>query len=253
MAALNQSLFQFIHHFAGRYSLLDDFGIFLSQYLAYFMVAGFLVLVYRENGWRKRLYVFAEGVLAVILARGLLTEIIRFFYHHERPFSFYNFTPLIRESGWSLPSGHAAFFFALGVAVWYRNRAWGGWYLALAVLMGVARIYAGVHWPLDIAAGAAIGAGAGAAAGAGAGAGAGVWARTGVRLVAPSRPTAVMIAVSLRIWVSSCFSSVRSEPSVRPSPPLSDLAVIAQSARAGNGILEKAQQNPQLNVRSGWY
>ena len=48
-------------------------------------------------------------------------------------------------------------FFALATAVWFANRKWGAWYFILATLMGIARIYAGVHWPLDIIGGAAIG------------------------------------------------------------------------------------------------
>jgi undecaprenyl-diphosphatase len=43
------------------------------------------------------------------------------------------------------------------MAVWYANRKWGIVYLILVALMGVARIYVGVHWPLDILGGAAIG------------------------------------------------------------------------------------------------
>lgn len=154
---MNQTIFLYIHQFAGRSFLLDDLGIFLAEYLPYLMVAGFLVLIIYENGWRRKLYWFAEGAIAVMISRGLLTEIIRLFYHHERPFSFYNFTPLISETGWSFPSGHAAWFFALAMTVWYVNRKWGIWYFALAVIMGVARVYAGVHWPLDIIGGVVVG------------------------------------------------------------------------------------------------
>jgi undecaprenyl-diphosphatase len=154
---MNQTLFLFIHHFAGRNIFADDIGVFFAEYLPYLMVLGFLVLAFYENGWRKKLYLFAEGTLAVILSRGIVTELIRFFYHHERPFAFYGFTPLISESGWSFPSGHAMWFFALALTIWYFNRKWGWWYFVLAALMGVARIYAGVHWPYDILGGAILG------------------------------------------------------------------------------------------------
>jgi undecaprenyl-diphosphatase len=157
MPSLNQVVFLFIHQFAGRNFLLDDIGIFLAQYLAYFMVAAFLVFAYYQDGRRKKLYVFAEGAIAVMVSRGLVTEIIRLFYHHMRPFSFYNFTPLIPESGWSFPSGHAAWFFALSLVVYYFNKKWGWWFFGLSTLMGIARIYVGVHWPLDIIGGAIVG------------------------------------------------------------------------------------------------
>ncbi len=157
MTALNQTVFQWIHQFTGRSVFLDDLGIFFANYLPYFLVLGFLVLAAYEKGWRRKFYVFAEGTIAVILSRGLITEIIRFFYHHERPFAFYNFTPLISESAYSFPSGHAAWFFALALAVWYANRTWGVWFFILASLNGIARVYVGVHWPLDIIGGIVVG------------------------------------------------------------------------------------------------
>lgn len=157
MSFLNQSVFLFIHNLSGRNVFLDDLGVFFAQYLPYLLVIAFLVLVWYEDGWRKKLYVFCEGAISVILARGIVTEVIRFFYHSVRPFAFYNFMPLINESGWSFPSGHMTWFFALSLAVWYANHKWGWWFFALSALIGIARIFAGVHWPTDIVGGAIIG------------------------------------------------------------------------------------------------
>jgi membrane-associated phospholipid phosphatase len=59
--------------------------------------------------------------------------------------------------GYSFPSGHAAQAVAGAYALsfmWPRRRAWL-WGLALA--MATSRVYLGVHYPLDIAAGGAIG------------------------------------------------------------------------------------------------
>ena len=66
-----------------------------------------------------------------------------------------------------MPSGHATFFFALAFAIFYflkydkRNaaakRKWNWLFMGGAVIMGVARVFAGVHWPSDILAGAVIG------------------------------------------------------------------------------------------------
>ncbi len=157
MTSLNQQLFQILYMSAHRNGFWNAAAIFFAEWLPYLLVAAFLVLAYYQKGWRHKLYLFCEGALAIILSRGVVTEVIRFFYHHPRPFSVYHFVPLFAEVGWSFPAGHAAFFFALAGTVWFANRKWGWWFFALSVLNGAARVYAGVHWPMDILGGAAVG------------------------------------------------------------------------------------------------
>lgn len=157
MGELNRRVFEWIWSFAHRNAALDAVGIFCAEYLPYLLVLGFFVLVFSEHGWRKRLFLFGEGALAVLISRGMLTEIIRFFYHHPRPFDALGFMPLVSETGTSFPSGHAAFFFALAAIVFFANRHWGIWYFLASAAISIARIYVGVHWPLDILGGALIG------------------------------------------------------------------------------------------------
>lgn len=157
MFSLDEKVFQFIYAAGHHNAFWDTLAVFFAEWMPYLLCAAFLVLVYYQKGWRRRVYLFCEGVLAIILARGIVTSVIQYFYHEPRPFSFYDFTPLFNETGWSFPSAHAAWFFALALVVFFANRKWGWWFIGLAVLMGLARIYAGVHWPIDIVGGAAIG------------------------------------------------------------------------------------------------
>lgn len=154
---LNQSLFQWIYGLSHRNVFADNLGIFLAAYLPYLLLVGFFILIYAQKESRRRWMLFIEGALATLLARGIITELIRYFYTHPRPFDVYGFSPLIPESGNSFPSGHMTFYFALAMVMLFWSRRWGVRYLVLALLIGLARIYAGVHWPLDILGGALIG------------------------------------------------------------------------------------------------
>jgi undecaprenyl-diphosphatase len=157
---INLTLFKFIHDLSGKFWLFDWIGIFLAEYLGYILVLIAAIFLIKEKSWRQRIYFFSLSALSVILARGVITEIIRFFYPQDRPFMALQFQPLIsHEVSFSFPSGHATAYFALALAVFYINRKWGWRFLATALIMGLARIYVGIHWPLDILVGALIGLG----------------------------------------------------------------------------------------------
>jgi diacylglycerol kinase family enzyme len=65
-----------------------------------------------------------------------------------------------RPTSSSFPSGHAASAFAFATAVTMEHRGAGAVVFPLAALVGYSRVHTGVHWPSDVAAGAAVGVGA---------------------------------------------------------------------------------------------
>jgi undecaprenyl-diphosphatase len=154
---IDQKIFIAINGLAGKSGLMDFLGIFFAEYLGYFLIIAAAVLFFFLDDRKKRLYYFAFTALTVILSRGIFTELIRFFYHRPRPFLILGIEPLIEQiNKGALPSGHAALYFALALPILFINRKWG-WYMVSATgIMGLARVFVGVHWPFDIAAGAAI-------------------------------------------------------------------------------------------------
>ena len=154
---LDLSLFNLIHNLAGKSRLLDFLEIFLADYFGYFLIFGVVVMIAMENDWKKKFHFYALLALSVIISRGILTETIRLAYHRLRPFLALGFSPLIPENSYSFPSGHAAFYFAVAGVVFLLNKKWGWRFIAAATLMGLARVFVGVHWPLDIVGGAIVG------------------------------------------------------------------------------------------------
>ena len=161
----DSALFTAIHRYAGASRLLDFAGIFIAEYLPYALLLLFVYFLWFGRPAERRLDRLFLAAFALILSRGILTEIIRFAVGRPRPFTALEFSPLIEPvASFSFPSGHAAVFFAIGMLMLLFRRRWGAWFLVLAAVMGAARVFAGVHWPLDILGGAIIGMGSAYAA-----------------------------------------------------------------------------------------
>ena len=73
----------------------------------------------------------------------------------ERPYEKYGTTPLFPKStkGKSFPSRHTASAAVIAMAMMYVNPIIGSIFLAVAFLVALSRIIAGVHFPGDVAAG----------------------------------------------------------------------------------------------------
>ncbi len=136
--------------------MIEIFIIFLGKYFGYILIG--ILLIWLLKNLRQRLPLFWQMAAAAILSRGIITEAIRFLWPRSRPFVEQNFVPLIPHAdSASFPSGHAAFFFAIGTVLYLYNKKAGTVFLAGSALIVVARVLAGVHWFSDVTWGAAIG------------------------------------------------------------------------------------------------
>lgn len=133
--------------------------IFSAEWLGYLLILGLLLYLLRDKQkyWNMALI----SVSSAVVSRFIFVEAIRFFYYSPRPFLvFSNVIQLINhETSSSFPSGHTTFYFALAMGVYLYNRKAGLVYLGLASLISFARIFSGVHWPLDIIGGMILGIG----------------------------------------------------------------------------------------------
>lgn len=88
-----------------------------------------------------------------------LVSLLRRYIGAPRPYEVYDFfgnRPKDSEKN-SFPSRHAFSIFAIGVATWFVYPVFGSVLLTLGLLMCVARIALGYHFPRDVITGALIG------------------------------------------------------------------------------------------------
>lgn len=153
---MNHLIFQQINNLALKNLYLDEVAIFCAQYLGYILIAVLFLFLLKKF---KNYYKIAVEVLAsVILSRLVIVEIIRWFWPQSRPFVVNQVNLLLHHApSASFPSGHAAFFFALSALICFYNKKTGIILLSVSFLIGISRVFCGLHWPADILGGALVG------------------------------------------------------------------------------------------------
>jgi len=154
MTNLDAKLFSTINDLAGHSQIWDGIMSFLAEYSLW--IFGLVMLWYLFKNRR----IFWTSLFAAILSRGVFTIIIRSLYHRTRPFVVLpGAIRLIAQdpAEASFPSGHTAFLFAIAFAVYLYDKTIGSILILAALVMSFARVYTGVHYPLDIVGGIAVG------------------------------------------------------------------------------------------------
>ncbi len=129
---------------------------FLASVLIWLMFFGLIVLWVIDGKIKKEVVLHA---LVASLVAWTITGVIKSIFPTLRPFQISDLIPLtltIPGDG-AFPSGHTALAFALSVTILRHNKRIGILYLIMAGLVGIARILAHVHYPIDIIGGALIG------------------------------------------------------------------------------------------------
>lgn len=158
MNEVNTFLFEFLHGFAGRGNVSDALIIFFATYVPFLVGAFFISSIWgMSRDWRIRFAGLGAAGIAIIIGRGILTESLHFFFTLPRPFVALGFEPLILQTSNAFPSGHAAILFALATLMVCEKKKYAVWFFVFALANGIARVIAGVHWPLDIVGGALVG------------------------------------------------------------------------------------------------
>lgn len=166
---INNKIFFFFYNLAHQYIFLDKLFVFFAHIFPYIIIllAGIFLLFHHEvlsykikynneaiwnsfrilkQKWREIVLVFFSGIFAWCIA-----SLIKIIIQAPRPFmDFKDIVPLLRPTDYSFPSGHATFFMAISVAIFFSHQKAGYFFIFSAILIGIARIIVGVHFPFDI-------------------------------------------------------------------------------------------------------
>jgi len=129
---------------------------FFATFLIWLLYAGLIVLWFADGKIKK------EQVLHALLSSAIawsLVMLIKHFFPSLRPFATdgRGVDVLIKPTDSAFPSAHTALAFGLAVTLFLHDRKVGWIYLIGALTIGVARVLANVHYPIDILGGAFIG------------------------------------------------------------------------------------------------
>jgi undecaprenyl-diphosphatase len=153
------TLNNFLYHHDG---VEDPLLVYINASETLFVATLFLVFLF-ANG--ERLRVWRRAALAAVLSACValaIAKLISELVDRARPFvidphGVHLFSAHTADPGF--PSDHATGAFAVAMAIYLRNRVWGGVALIAATVLSIGRVAIGVHFPSDVLAGAVLGGG----------------------------------------------------------------------------------------------
>jgi undecaprenyl-diphosphatase len=160
---LEWSVLHTLNNFLYHHDAVEDpLLVYINASEALFVATLALVFLF-SNG--ERLRVWRRAAPAAVLSAGValvIAKVISELVDRARPFvvdpsGVHLFSGHAADPGF--PSDHATGAFAVAMAIYLRNRKWGGVALVAAAVLSVGRVAIGVHFPSDVLAGALLGCG----------------------------------------------------------------------------------------------
>jgi undecaprenyl-diphosphatase len=163
---MNDTIFFFFYNLAHQSAFTDNLIIFFAVYFIYFVIlmAGLFLLFHHKilpsqnpikefiNKWKEFVSVGVSIILALTLAYAMKNLI-----HTLRPLDMLGIQPLFWQAGYAFPSGHTFIASAIAFSLFLIHKKAGYVFMLFALLIGMARVMAGVHFPIDILGGFALG------------------------------------------------------------------------------------------------
>lgn len=166
MPNFNTRLFEFVNGAVGYYRPLDVVFIVATSIVTIAVVAAAvgsyfgLYLPFRKSGEERQGAIKdAAFIFGSVFLTYAIVAVIKILVQYPRPFKTLSdlHVLIVLPTDYSFPSGHAAVTMALATAVYFFRKRLGTLLFAFAFIVGLARIYVGVHYPLDVGVGFLLG------------------------------------------------------------------------------------------------
>ncbi|WP_312110267.1 undecaprenyl-diphosphatase [Brevibacillus reuszeri] len=152
---MNIHYFRMINDLGKQYPALNPVFFFIAEYTVY-LLALIALLYWFTRKHENRIMVICATITFVLAE--ILGKIAGTFHYNAQPFAeLADVNQLVFKAvDNSFPSDHTILFFSFCISFLLFQKKKGILWLLLAILVGISRIWVGVHYPADVLVGALI-------------------------------------------------------------------------------------------------
>ena len=159
LSTMNHEILLALYSLATSSALASGVVIFFAQWFPFLVLISAVVYIFLEENESDIVRILVRTAFPTLVV-WLIVALIKHFFPSPRPFAAdLGITPLISVADpfGAFPSAHAAIFASLAGTMFAKYVRAGKWYLLGAILIAIARVAAGVHWPGDVLTGVLLG------------------------------------------------------------------------------------------------
>lgn len=152
LSEVNISLFRLVNDLGKEYTYLNPVFSFIAEYMVLILALG-VVIIWFTRDKNNRIMILCATI--TFICAFTIGKISGQFHSNYQPFAeLSGVNKLIdKEKDNSFPSDHTILFFSYCISFWLFKRGWSILWIMLAFLVGISRIWVGVHYPFDVIAG----------------------------------------------------------------------------------------------------
>ena len=134
---------------------MNSLMIFIAQYLILFTPIIIIIYIWTHDNKKDATIDSIYIAISSAMAWGI-AHILKNTFKTLRPELAHDIL-LKSESIYAFPSGHTTFFFALATVLYFHHKRLAYVTYIIGAMVGIARVYIGVHYPIDIVGGIVLG------------------------------------------------------------------------------------------------